>query len=69
VVLTQCFEVFMPLHILYRCSVFVFSLNTDKEKHVILIKNVDDVFCQIFELWRFRLVGLWQLIILFPRAK
>jgi len=39
--------------------------NTD----VILIKNVDHVFCQIFQLWRFRLVCLWQLIILFPPAK
>jgi len=43
-----------------RCSVFVFSLKTDKKKHVILIKNVDHVFCQIFQLWRFRLVSLWQ---------
>jgi len=36
---------------------------------VILIKNVGPVFCQIFKLWRFRLVCLWQLIILFPPAK
>jgi len=51
-VLTLCFEVFMPPHILYRCSVIVFSLNTDKKKiDVILIKNVDHVFCQIFQLW------------------
>ena len=33
------------------------------------MKNVDHVFCQIFQLWRFRLVCLWQLIILFPPAK
>ena len=47
----------MPPHILYRCSVFAFF---DTETDVILIKNVDHVFCQIFELWRFRLVCLWQ---------
>ena len=28
------------------------------------MKNVGHVFCQIFHLWRFRLVCLWQLIIL-----
>jgi len=27
------------------------------------------VFCQIFQLWRFRLVCLWKLILLFPPAK
>jgi len=36
---------------------------------VILIKSVDHVLCQIFQLWRFRLVCLWQLIILFPPVK
>ena len=31
-VLTLCLKVFMPPHILYRCSVFVcFFLNTDKK--------------------------------------
>jgi len=53
VVLTLCFKVFMPLNILYMCSVFIF-FNTD----VILIKNVDRVFCQIFQLCHFRLVCL-----------
>jgi len=46
VVLTLCFKVFMPPHMLYMCSVFIFS-NTDKKKHVILIKNVGHMFCQI----------------------
>jgi len=32
-------------------------------------KNVGHVFCQIFQPWRFRLVCLWKLIILFPPAK
>ena len=36
---------------------------------MILIENVDHVFCQIFQLWGFRLVCLWQLIILFPPDK
>ena len=31
--------------------------------------GVDHVLCQIFQLWRFQLVCLWQLIILFPPAK
>jgi len=31
---------------LYMCSVFIFS-NTDKKKHVILIKNVGHMFCRI----------------------
>jgi len=47
----------MPPHILYRCSVFAFF---DTETDVILIKNVDHVFCQIFHLWRFRLVCLFN---------
>jgi len=33
------------------------------------MKSVDHVLCQIFQLWRFRLVCLWQSIILFPPAK
>jgi len=45
-------------------SFFIF-FDTD----VILIKSVDHVLCQIFQLWRFRLVCLWQSIILFPPAK
>jgi len=36
---------------------------------VILIKTVGHVFCQTFQLWRFWLVCLWQLIILLPPAK
>jgi len=36
---------------------------------MILIKSVDHVLCQIFQLWPFRLVCLWQSIILFPPAK
>ena len=36
---------------------------------MLLIQNVDHVLCQIFQLWRFRLVCLWQLIIPFPPAK
>jgi len=36
---------------------------------VILIKNLGHVFCQIFQLRRFPLVCLWQLIILFSPAK
>jgi len=44
-------------------------LNTDKKTDVILIKSVDHVLCQIFQLWRFRLVCMCQLIILFPPAK
>jgi len=36
---------------------------------VILVKNIDHVFCQIFQLLRFRVVCLRQLIILFLPAK
>jgi len=54
--LTLCFNVFMPPHILYKCSVLF--LNTDKKTDLILIKTVRHVFCQIFQLWRFRLVCL-----------
>jgi len=50
-------------------SVFFFFEHRYKKADVILIKNVDHVFCQIFQLRRFRLVCLWQLIILFPPAK
>ena len=32
-------------------------------------KNVRHVFFQIFQPWRFRLVRLWKLVILFPPAK
>ena len=32
-------------------------------------KNVGHVFFQIIQPWRFRLIGLWILIILFPPAK
>jgi len=59
----------MPPHILYRCRVFVFFGTQIRKTDVILIKNVDHVFCQIFQLWRFRLVCLWQLIILFQPVK
>ena len=70
VVVTFCFEVFTPPHIVYRCSVFVFFCNTDKKnKCDSYKKNVGHVLCHIFQLWRFRLVCLWQLIILFPPAK
>ena len=49
-------------HTYYIGAVCLFFFNTD----VILIKNVDHVLCQIFQLWRIQLVCLWQLIILFP---
>jgi len=68
VVLTLCFKVFMPQLIPFRWSVFVF-FNTDKKHRCDSYKNVDHVLCQICQLWRFRLVCLWQLIILFPPAK
>jgi len=41
-----------------------------KEKTgVKLIKIVGRVLCQIFQPWRFRLVCLWKLIIMFPAVK
>jgi len=54
----------------HRCSVFAFLTQIRKNRcDVILIKNVGHVFCQIFQLRQFRLVCLWQLIILFSPAK
>ena len=51
-------------------AVCLFFRNTDKKNtDVILIKSVDHVLCQIFQLWRFRLVCMLQLIILFMPAK
>ena len=58
--------------ILVQCVCFfllVFFLTQIRKTDVILMKNVDHVFCQIFQLWGFRLVCLWQLIVLFPPAR
>ena len=40
---------------------FVFFLTQEET-------DVGHVFCQIFQLWRFRLDCLWQLIIMFSAA-
>ena len=68
---SRCAFKSLSRHTYYIGSVcLLFFLNTDKKNtDVILIKNVDHKFCQIFQLWRFRLLCLWQLIILFPPAK
>jgi len=49
--------------------VFLFFVTQIRKTDVILIKNVDHVFCQIFQLWGFWLVCLLHLIILFPPAE
>jgi len=56
-------------HTYHIGAVCVFFWTQIRKTDVIFLKNVDHVFWQIFQLWRFRLVCLWQLIILFPPAK
>jgi len=48
----------------YIGAVYLFFLNTNKKNRCDSYKNVGHVFCQIFQLWRFRLVCLRQLIVL-----
>jgi len=75
VVLTLFFKVFMPPQILHRYSVFVcfflfcFFLNTDKKKICDSYKKRRPCVLSNISIWRFRLVCLLQLIILFPLAK
>ena len=65
-VLTLCIKVFLQPHILqYMGAVCFFLFWTHIRKNRCdSYKNVDHVFSQIFQLWRFRLVCLCQFIIL-----